>query len=99
MFNYHISAFHSRRAAGACVNRSAIAERNPQRRQGPEGPEGPEGGRTSQNFFYLAGQGVNIKAEVLVAYFANGEQTSRLSSVLGACCWNHRLRPRPTRRG
>jgi hypothetical protein len=30
---------------------------------------------------------------------ANGEQMSRLSSVLGACCSNHRLRPRPTRRG
>jgi hypothetical protein len=36
---------------------------------------------------------------LLVAYFANGEQMSRLSSVLGACCPNHRLRPRPTRRG
>jgi hypothetical protein len=31
--------------------------------------------------------------------FANGEQMSRLSSVLGTCCSNHRLRPRPTRRG
>jgi hypothetical protein len=30
---------------------------------------------------------------------ANGEEMSRLSSVLGACCLNHRLRPRPTRRG
>jgi hypothetical protein len=31
--------------------------------------------------------------------FANGEQMSRLSSALGACFPNHRLRPRPTRRG
>src|ERR1700746_2798409 len=29
----------------------------------------------------------------------HGEQMSRLSSVLVACCSNHRLRPRPTRRG
>ena len=29
----------------------------------------------------------------------HGEQMSRLPSVLGACCSNHRLRPRPTRRG
>ena len=29
---------------------------------------------------------------LLVAYFANGEQMSRLASVLGAYCSNHRLR-------
>ena len=47
--------------------------------------QGPEGGRTSQTSSTSPGK-VNIKTEVLVAYFANGEQMSRLSSVLRACC-------------